>query len=136
MKDPNVLNLEHILQSLADESEKLLKAGTEGDEFGVRTSMDRIRQLKSDIQDVDAEHKAFFDSQPVDKRAKISELLAIYKKSEAFRKAWSLRYSEVGPIKVIIELPDGPNGILDMVIPEEWDWNFDIMCLAVSAISG
>jgi len=127
MKDPNVLNLEHILQSLADESEKLLKAGTEGDEFGVRTSIDRIRQLKSDIQDVDAEHKAFFDSQPVDKRAKISELLAIYKKSEAFRKAWSLRYSEVGPIKVIIELPDGPNGILDMVIPEEWDWNFDIM---------
>ena len=127
MKDPNVLNLEYILESLAAESEKLLKAGTEGNEFIARASMDRIRQLNSDIQDVDAEHKAHFDSQPAKKRAKISELLSIYKKSEAFRKAWSRRYSEIGPIKVILELPDGPNGILDMVIPEAWDWNFDIM---------
>jgi len=127
MKDPNVLNLEYILESLAKESEKLLKAGTEGNEFSTRASMDRIRQLNSDIQDVDAEHKAHFDSQSASKRAKISELLSIYKKSEAFRKAWSNRYSEIGAIKVIMELPDGPNGILDMVIPEAWDWNYDII---------
>ena len=79
MKDPNVLNLEYILESLAAESEKLLKAGTEGNEFIARASMDRIRQLNSDIQDVDAEHKAHFDSQPAKKRAKISELLSLWK---------------------------------------------------------
>lgn len=127
MKDPNVLNLEYILESLAAESEKLLKAGSEGNETSARASMDRIRQLNSDIQDVDAVHKAHFDSQSTSKRAKISELLSTYKRSEAFRKAWSNRYSEVGPIKLIMELPDGPNGILDMIIPEAWDWNFDII---------
>jgi hypothetical protein len=130
MKDLNVLNLESILEKLAGESERILAAGIEGDEITVRACMDRIRQLNSDIKDIDAKYKAYFDSQPKAKRAKISELLSIYKKSEDYRNAWRQRYHAIGPIKLLIDLPDGPDGILDMIIPEAWDWNLDIMVLS------
>jgi len=130
MKDLNVLNLESILEKLADESERILAAGIEGDENAVRVSMDRIRQLNSDIKDIDAKHKAYFDSQPKAKRAKISQLLSQYKKSEDYRNAWRQRYHTIGSIKALMKLPEGPDGILDMIIPEAWDWNLDIMVLS------
>lgn len=128
--DANVIHVKSILQEMAKVSEQILQAGSRGDESEVRTGVDRMRQLNSDITSVEQKHKDYFDTRPKNEQLKIANLVSTIKKSEDFRKAWMRRYHEIASNEVLLELPDGPGGILDMVIPESWDWKYDIIAFS------
>ncbi len=128
--DANVIHVKSILQEMAKVSEQVLQAGSDGDESEVRTGVDRMRQLNSDITSVEQKHKAYFDTRPKNEQLKIANLVSTIKKSEDFRKAWMRRYHGIASNDVLLELPDGPGGILDMVIPEAWDWKYDVIAFS------
>jgi hypothetical protein len=128
--DANVIAVKSILQEMANVSEQILQAGSDGNESAVRTGVDRMRQLNSEITSVEQKHKAYFDTRPKNEQLKIANLISTIKKSEDFRKAWMKRYHGIASNEVLLELPDGPGGILDMVIPESWDWRYDIVAFS------
>jgi len=128
--DANVIAVKSILQEMANVSEQILQAGSDGNESAVRTGVDRMRQLNSEITSVEQKHKAYFDTRPKNEQLKIANLISTIKKSEDFRKAWMKRYHGIASNEVLLELPDGPGGILDMVIPESWDWKYDIIAFS------
>lgn len=125
--DANVKNLESILKQMAQVSEQILSSGIEGKENEVRTQLDRMRQLKSDIETVEEKYKTFFDTRPTAEKKKIAELIAQINKSEEFRTAWASRYKDLVPTKVLIELEEGPDAILDWSLPLAWDWKHDLI---------
>jgi len=125
--DANVSNLKFILEEMASTSQKILKAGSDGDEPEVRLQVDRMRQLNSDLQGVGEIYKTYFDTRPENEKIRIAKILVEYKKSDEFCKAWTQRYKDIATIPVLMELPDGPGGILDMFIPDVWDWNNDVI---------
>ncbi len=125
--DANVSNLKLILEEMASNSENILKAGSDGDEQAVRQGVDRMRQLNSDLQGVGEIYKTYFDTRPDNEKARIGRILEQYKKSEDFCKTWARRYENIAPLPVLLELPDGPGGIVDMYLPEAWDWNNDVI---------
>lgn len=55
--DANVKNLESILKQMAQASDQILSSGIEGKETEVRNQLDRMRQLKSDIETVEEKYK-------------------------------------------------------------------------------
>ena len=128
--DANVQNLQSMLMEMAAISENILEAGAVGDEFKVRLGVDRMRQLNSDVQVVEEKYKTYFDTRPENEKLKISKILDQYKKSEEFCKVWTQRYKNIAPIKVLLELPDGPGGILDMALPAAWDWKTDVIAFS------
>jgi hypothetical protein len=128
--DANVIHLKSILQEMAKLSEQILQAGTAGKEMEVRIGVDRMRQLNSDLASVEQKHKAYFDSRPKNEQTIIANLLSIIKNGEDFRKAWMRRYQGIASNEVLLELPDGPGGILDMVISEGWNWKYDIIAFS------
>ncbi len=123
--DPNVRHIVSILQEMATVSANILRAGMDGDEPQVRVNVDRMRQLTSDLQEAGAKSMSYFDTRPDAEKFVIAELVEKIDQSEAFRKAWMHRYKEVAPVKVLLELEDGPDGILDMSLPTAWDWKYD-----------
>jgi len=125
--DANVIHLKSLLQEMAKVSEQILQAGSDGNESEVRTGVDRMRQLNSDITSVEQKHKAYFDSRPKIEKIKIANLLATIENGQDFRKAWTQRYRGIASYEVLLQLPDGPGGVLDMVIPEAWDWKYDLI---------
>jgi hypothetical protein len=123
--DPNVRHIQSILQEMATVSANILRGGMDGDESQVRVNVDRMRQLTSDLQEAEAKSMSYFDTRPDAEKLIIAELVEKIDQSEAFRKAWMHRYKEVAPVKVLLELEDGPDGILDMSLPTAWDWKYD-----------
>lgn len=128
--DANVIHLKSILQEMAKVSEQILRAGTDGKEMEVRIGVDRMRQLNSDLSSVEQKHKAYFDGRPKNEQTTIANLLSIIKNGEDFRRAWMRRYQGIASNEVLLELPDGPGGILDMVISEGWDWKYDVIAFS------
>ena len=112
---------------MASESNGILKAGMEGDEEKVRLGVDRLRQLLSDIQSIERKHTTHFDNGSNNLRQEITQILKEYDKCTEFVKAWTQRYKSIGPISLLLQLPDGPGGIVDMILPQAWDWNVDII---------
>jgi len=125
--DANVRNLKLTLEEMARTSERILKAGSAGDEGQVRLGVDQMRQLNSDLQGIDEKYKTYFDTRPQNEKAKITKILAQYEQSGEFCKAWAQRYKDIAPTHVLLELPDGPGGILDMHLPGTWDWKNDVI---------
>jgi len=125
--DANVIHMQSTLTQMAKESSAILEAGAQGNEGLVRVGVDRIRQLLSDIQAIEKKHSAQFDTRSDQERAEISQVLKEYEKCTEFVKAWTQRYKSIGPISLLLQLPDGPGGILDMVLPQAWDWNIDVI---------
>lgn len=125
--DANVSHLQSTLAHMAEESGRILKAGAEGNEELVRVGVDRIRQLLSDVQAAEKKYSAQFDTRPPKEQAEIAQILQEYEKCTGFVKAWTQRYKPIGPISLLLQLPDGPGGIMDMVLPQAWDWDIDII---------
>jgi len=125
--DANIRNLESILNQMAQVSEKILASGIDGNEAQVRLNLDRMRQLKSDIETVEDKYKGFFDTRPDSEKSKIADTIAQINKSEEFRNAWASRYKGLASIQVLLELEDGPDGILDWSLPHTWDWKNDLI---------
>ena len=125
--DANVKNLEFILKQMAQVSGQILSSGIEGNENEVRSQVDRMRQLKSDIEIVEEKYKGFFDTRPATEKNKIAEIIAQIDKSEEFRTTWASRYKDLAPTKVLLELEEGPDGILDWSLPNAWDWKHDLI---------
>jgi len=125
--DANVKNLESILKQLAQISDKILASGIEGNEIEVRSQLDRMRQLKSDIETIEDKYKGFFDTGPDSEKSRISDVIVQINKSEEFRNAWANRYKDLAPLNVLLELEDGPDGILDWALPHAWDWKYDLI---------
>lgn len=128
--DANTRDLEYTIKRMSEVSAQILTAGTFGDEEKVRVGVDQLRQLRSDLHAVDKKYRAYFDTKPDKVRAKIAEMLAQYDKSADFCQAWTQRYKAIGPIKILLELPDGPGGVLDMSLPMVWDWRNDIIAFS------
>lgn len=128
--DANTRELEYTIQRMSETSAQILKAGSDGDESAVRIGVDQLRQLRSDLHAVDRKYRAYFDTRPEKEKAQISNMLAQYDKSAEFCHAWAQRYREIGPIKILLDLPDGPGGILDMTLPMVWDWRNDIIAFS------
>jgi len=110
---------------MASVSENILHWGMDGNEAHVRENVDRMRQLTSDLQEAESKSIAYFDTRPEAEKLMIAELVQKIDQSEAFRKAWMYRYEKLASIKVLLELEDGPDGILDMSLPTAWDWKYD-----------
>ena len=125
--DANVKNLEFILKQMAQVSGQILSSGIEGNENEVRSQVDRMRQLKSDIEIVEEKYKGFFDTRPATEKNKIAQIIAQIDKSEEFRTTWASRYKDLAPTKVLLELEEGPDGILDWSLPNAWDWKHDLI---------
>jgi len=125
--DANVNHLQNTLIKMAKESSAILEAGAHGDEDKVRIGVDRIRQLSSDIQTIEQKHIIQFDNRSNSEKAEIALILSEYEKCTEFVKAWTQRYKTIGPIPALLQLPDGPGGVLDMILPLAWDWNIDII---------
>jgi len=125
--DANVKNLEFVLTQMAQVSEQILSAGIEGKENEVRSQLDRMRQLKSDIEMIEEKYKGFFDTRPTTEKKKIAEIISQIDKSEEFRNAWASRYKDLASTKVLLTLEDGPDGILDWSMPSAWDWKHDLI---------
>ena len=125
--DANVIHMQSTLTQMAKESIAILEAGAQGNENLVRVGVDRMRQLLSDIQAIEKKHSAQFDTRSEQERAAITQVLKEYEKCTEFVKAWTQRYKSIGPIALLLQLPDGPGGILDMVLPQAWDWNIDVI---------
>jgi len=128
--DGNTRDLENTIKRMSEVSAQILKAGSDGDEVAVRIGVDQLRQLRSDLHAVDKKYRAFFDTRPDKERAQISEMLALYDKSADFCQAWTQRYREIAPVKILLELPDGPGGVIDMTLPMVWDWRTDIVAFS------
>ena len=123
--DPNVRHILSILQEMASVSANILRWGMAGDEQQVRVNVDRIRQLTSDLQESEDKSKSYFDTRPDVEKLIIAELVEKIDQSADFRKAWMHRYKDMAPFKLLLELKDGPDGILDMSLPTAWDWKYD-----------
>jgi len=128
--DANVIHVKSILKEMATVSEKILLAGSQGIEAEVRQGVDRIRQLNSDLGSVDQSHTTYFDTRPKTEQLVIANILTTVKKGEEFRRAWAQRYKGIATNEVLIELPDGPGGLIDMALPDSWDWNYDIIAFS------
>ena len=128
--DANTRDLEYTIKRMSEVSAQILKAGTDGDEDKVRMGVDQLRQLRSDLHAVDKKYRAYFDTRSQKERSQIGEMLAQYDKSADFCKAWTERYREIGTVKILLELPDGPGGVLDMSLPMVWDWRNDIIAFS------
>jgi hypothetical protein len=128
--DGNTRDLQYTIKRMSEVSAQILKAGTDGDEVAVRIGVDQLRQLRSDLHAVDKKYRAYFDTRPNREKSQIGEMLAQYDKSADFCNAWTQRYREIGPVKILLELPDGPGGILDMSLPMVWDWRNDIIAFS------
>jgi len=128
--DANVIHVQSVLTEMANVSDQILHAGTTGSELEVRRGVDKMRKLSSDLIAIEDKYKAYFDTRPESEKVKIIKILDQYRKGEPFRKAWTERYKNIGPIEIVIELPDGPGGILDMTIPEAWDWGVDVIAFS------
>ena len=128
--DGNTRDLEYTIKRMSEVSTQILKAGTDGDEVAIRIGVDQLRQLRSDLHAVDKKYRAYFDTRPTKEKSQIGEMLAQYDKSADFCNAWTQRYREIGPIKILLELPDGPGGIIDMTLPMVWDWRNDIIAFS------
>jgi hypothetical protein len=123
--DPNVRHIVSILQEMASVSANIIRWGMEGNEPEVRVNVDRMRQLTSDLQEAEDKSISYFDTRPDAEKLIIAELVGKIDQSQEFRKAWAHRYKELAPVKVLLELEDGPDGILDMSLPTAWDWKYD-----------
>ena len=123
--DPNVRHIVSILQEMASVSASIIRWGMEGNEPEVRVNVDRMRQLTSDLQEAEDKSISYFDTRPDAEKLIIAELVGKIDQSQEFRKAWAHRYKELAPVKVLLELEDGPDGILDMSLPTAWDWKYD-----------
>lgn len=128
--DGNTRDLEYTIKRMSEVSTQILKAGSDGDEVAARIGVDQLRQLRSDLHAVDKKYRAYFDTRPTKEKSQIGEMLAQYDKSADFCNAWTQRYREIGPIKILLELPDGPGGIIDMTLPMVWDWRNDIIAFS------
>ena len=106
-------------------SASIIRWGMEGNEPEVRVNVDRMRQLTSDLQEAEDKSISYFDTRPDAEKLIIAELVGKIDQSQEFRKAWAHRYKELAPVKVLLELEDGPDGILDMSLPTAWDWKYD-----------
>ena len=123
--DPNVRHIVSILQEMALVSANIIRWGMEGNEAEVRVNVDRMRQLTSDLQEAKDKSISYFDTRPDAEKQIIAELVEKIDQSQVFRKAWMHRYKELAPIKALLEIEDGPDGILDMSLPTAWDWKYD-----------
>jgi len=110
---------------MASVSANIIRWGMEGNEPEVRVNVDRMRQLTSDLQEAEDKSISYFDTRPDAEKLIIAELVGKIDQSQEFRKAWAHRYKELAPVKVLLELEDGPDGILDMSLPTAWDWKYD-----------
>jgi hypothetical protein len=128
--DANTRDLEYTIRRMSEISTQILIDGAEGNEDKVRMGVDQLRQLRSDLHAVDKKYRSYFDTRPSKERSQIGEMLAQYDKSADFCKAWIGRYREIGTIKILLELPDGPGGVLDMSLPMVWDWRNDIIAFS------
>ena len=106
-------------------SASIIRWGMEGNEPEVRVNVDRMRQLTSDLQETEDKSISYFDTRPDGEKLIIAELVEKIDQSQEFRKAWMHRYKELAPIKALLEIEDGPDGILDMSLPTAWDWKYD-----------
>ena len=129
MQQPNAYtkNLISILGEMARTSAEILQAGAIGDDTAVRIGVDRIRQLRSNLKAADPKYIEYFDTRPEQEKIQIQDHLIQIRKSEKFLKAWTQRYKDIAPREVLIGLDGGPDAILDMDLPDVWDWNADIV---------
>ena len=125
--DPNVRHVLAILQEMASVSDNILRWGVEGNEPRVRSDVDRMRQLTSDLQQAKKQSIEFLDTRPIKEKQVIDALIEKIDRSREFRTVWMQRYKTIAPPEVVLELEDGVDSVLDMAIPEVWDWNYDVV---------
>ena len=119
--------LEASLQRMAGLSLAILKFGIAGDEPNTRASVDKMRQLKAELNDMDAATKDRFDHADPKAAARIQGYLEEIKKSSPFVDAWVRRYDNLLSEADLKKTEDGRNALLDRLIPETWNWEQDII---------
>ena len=116
-----------VLRELAEFSQKVLAAGSAGDELATRAAIDQMRQLFAELQGIGQETKQQVDDAPAHAKEEIAKLLESIYKSNAFISAWCDRYNGIQTQAQLALTPEGRNAIIDRLIPPTWNWKLDIL---------
>ena len=122
--------LEATLERMARLSLEILKHGIDGHELKTRASIDQMRQLKAQLNDMDAATKNRFDQADKKASARIETYIDEIKKSSPFIEAWVRRYEGLVAESDLKKTEEGRLAILDRLIPETWNWDQDIILIS------
>ena len=123
----NVEIILNIIKELSQASENALQSGARGDDKNTRLCVDRIRQLRANLQLIDEKQFEDFEAAPIEIKVNVQKHLENVRKSEQFINAWCLRFENIQTIEQLIEIDEGPQIIIDQLVPLVWSWEEDII---------
>ena len=115
-----------ILKNLAITSKMVLEAGIAGDDNLTRTNIDKMRQLRSDLNSIGKNYLEKFDAASFEVKKVVKDYLNSVNQSEQFINAWNHRMDRLLTLEQRLVNQEGRETIVDQIIPSTWNWNEDI----------
>ena len=115
-----------ILKNLAITSKMVLEAGIAGDDNLTRTNIDKMRQLRSDLNSIGKNYLEKFDAASFEVKKVVKDYLNSVNQSEQFINAWNHRMDSLLTLEQRLVNQEGRETIVDQIIPSTWNWNEDI----------
>ncbi len=115
-----------ILKSLAITSKMVLEAGIAGEDNLTRTNIDKMRQLRSDLNSIGKNYLEKFDAASFEVKKVVQDYINSINQSEQFIDAWNHRMDSLLTLEQRLVNQEGRETIVDQIIPSTWNWNEDI----------
>lgn len=128
--DASATRLVKLLSLQARDSDNALAAAGTGDEPTTRKWVDKIRVLRSKLQDVPHDAHQQLEGLSPKAKAEIQSDLSHIQRADSFIPAWCQRYAQITSYEELCKTPDGRNAHIDHVLPMAWDFEKDIVVLA------
>lgn len=104
----------------------VLEAGIAGDDNLTRTNIDKMRQLRSDLNSIGKNYIGKFDVASFEVKKVVKDYLNSINQSEQFIDAWNHRMDSLLTLEQRLVNQEGRETIVDQIIPSTWNWNEDI----------
>ncbi|NDE10958.1 MAG: hypothetical protein EBZ95_10400 [Chitinophagia bacterium] len=122
-----------IIIQISQQCESVLRAGACGDDKATRFHVDKIRQLRANLNRINENQKMDFDTMPLELRNNIGKHLENIRNSEQFITAWCSRFENIQSHEQLIETDEGAEILIDQLIPPTWSWDEDLAIFNRSA---
>ena len=120
-----------LLQDMAEVSGALLAAGAQANVERMGQEIDKLRQLRAQLQAVEQEAKTRLDTMAPSFQEKVNKLLFEIGKSEGLFRAWTQRFDEYTDPISALESDDGRHAAIDKFLTDAWDWSNDMVAVAL-----